>query len=114
VPDNFLPALFSGAITFVYPSIYEGFGLPILEAMATGTPVITSDRTALPEVSQGAAVHVNPLDTADITEALHRLISDSAIRQRLRSEGLARSQQLTWDRAARSTAEVLLEELDRD
>jgi glycosyltransferase involved in cell wall biosynthesis len=107
VPDEMLPALYSGAAAFVYPSLYEGFGLTVLEAMACGTPVICSSTTSLPEVAGDAAVLVDPSDTAAIGQAIQNLLADEHLRISLRSRGLARAQQFTWDRAAAETWQVL-------
>ena len=101
-----LPALYSGARAFVYPSLYEGFGLPPLEAMACGTPVITSNRSSLPEVVGDAAVLIDPLDTEDLAQAMLGLVTDSEWRARLRDAGLERVRQFTWDRTAKETLQV--------
>lgn len=97
VPDDDLPALYAGAQAFVFPSLYEGFGLPVLEAMACGTPVVSSDRTALPEVCGGAALLVDPTDQAAIASAVLAAIGDTGLRER----GLARAAEFSWERTAR-------------
>jgi len=107
VPDELLPALYSGATAFVYPSLYEGFGLTVLEAMACGTPVICSSTTSLPEVAGDAAVLVDPNHTAAISQAIQDLLVDETLRSSLRARGLARAQEFTWDRAAQQTWKVL-------
>ena len=107
VPDEHLPALYSGALGAVYPSLYEGFGLPPLEAMACGTPVITSSTTSLPEVTGKAALLVDPAKISEIAEAMKALIGGGQLREQLRLQGLARAAQFTWDRAAQSTWGVL-------
>ena len=99
--DADLPALYTLARAVALPSLYEGFGLPVLEAMACGTPVVTSNLSSLPEVAGDAALLVNPLDVDDLTAALQRLISDEALRATLRERGLARAATFTWERAAR-------------
>jgi glycosyltransferase involved in cell wall biosynthesis len=99
-----LTALYAGAEAFVFPSLAEGFGLPVLEAMACGTPVITSDRSALPEVAGEAAVLCDPADAQSIGDALARVLGDGGLAQRLSRAGLERATQYTWDRTARSTA----------
>ena len=88
---------------FVYPSIYEGFGLPLLEAMKSGVPVITSNVTSLPEIAGDAACLVDPLDVSSIGAGIERLANDNAMRSELVSRGLNRAAQFTWDRAARET-----------
>ena len=89
-PDADLPALYGGALAFVFPSLWEGFGLPVLEAMASGAPVVASNRGALPEVTGGAALLVDPAP-APLADALERLLADPALRERLRAAGLARA-----------------------
>jgi glycosyltransferase involved in cell wall biosynthesis len=98
--------LMAGAEVFVYPSLYEGFGLPPLEAMACGTPVIASTAASLPEIVGEAGLLVDPQDSAGLTQALERLLDDPALRARLRAQGLARARQFTWEAAARQTLAV--------
>jgi glycosyltransferase involved in cell wall biosynthesis len=109
VADDDLPALLSGALGFVFPSLYEGFGMPVLEAMACGAPVLTSTSSALPEVAGDAALLVDPADTATIAAGLARLATDAALRADLRARGLARAAQFTWERCAEETLAVLAE-----
>jgi glycosyltransferase involved in cell wall biosynthesis len=106
VADDLRPALQAGARAFVYPSLYEGFGLPPLEAMACGTPVLTSNVSALPEVMGDAALYVDPEDVPALAAALTRLWDDESLRADLRARGLARAQEFSWDRTARLTIEV--------
>jgi glycosyltransferase involved in cell wall biosynthesis len=102
-------ALLNGAEALVYPSLYEGFGLPILEAMACGTPVVTSDRSSLPEVAGDAAVLTDPDEPEAIASAIGRVLSDGELRERLRKAGLERAARFDWAETARKTAEVLRE-----
>jgi len=109
VADDDLPALYSGAVALVYPSIYEGFGLPALEAMATGTVPIVAHSTALPEVVGDAGVLVDPVRVEDLAEAIIRVVEDSDLRRTLSSRGIERCKEFTWERAADSTWRVLTE-----
>jgi len=106
VPDDLLPAVYSAAHVFAFPSLYEGFGLPILEAMACGTPVVASRASCLPEVAEGASVMVDPDDVEEMAGALEQAVSDQALRQQLIEKGLQRAAEYTWARAARSLLEV--------
>lgn len=103
VPDADLPAWFSGATALVFPSLFEGFGLPPIEAMACGCPVLSSDRGSLPEVVGSAARMFDPVDTAAIVSAMRALHANEAERQRLRQLGLARAAEFRWDRCAAQT-----------
>ena len=98
-----LPAVYQGAAAFLYPTLYEGFGLPVVEAMASGTPVITSNTSALKEVAAGYADLVNPLDADAIARAIAHVVSDGDHRASLKKLGLRRSQDFRWDRAAHQT-----------
>ncbi len=102
-----LPALYSGAVALVYPSLYEGFGLPPLEAMACGTPVIASNTTSLPEITGGAALLIDPLNEDAIGEAILRLLGDEHLRRTMSARSLAHVSKLTWDRSAAETRKVL-------
>lgn len=104
-----LAALLSASEAFVYPSLYEGFGMPVLEAMACGAPVLTSTTSSLPEVAGDAALLVNPLHTNEISQALERLWSDAELRRDLRERGLRRALEFRWERAAQQTLDVLRE-----
>jgi glycosyltransferase involved in cell wall biosynthesis len=103
VDDADLPALYSLAELFVFPTLYEGFGLPVLEAMACGTPVVCSDASSLPEVTGEAALLVAPTDVSGLTAAMRRALTDADLRARLFAAGLARARQFTWEDAARRT-----------
>jgi glycosyltransferase involved in cell wall biosynthesis len=103
VPDADLAALYSGARAFVYPSLYEGFGLPALEAMQCGTPVITSDSSSLPEVVGDAGLCVPPTDADALSEALLRLVTDDALAADLARRGQTRSALFSWDMTAEAT-----------
>ncbi len=107
VPQKDLPALLSGARLFVLPSLYEGFGLPVLEAMACGTPVICSNVSSLPEVAGDAAILVNPHDTAELIQALQRLLFDDALRRDLVQKGLNQVRRFSWDKCAQETLDIL-------
>jgi glycosyltransferase involved in cell wall biosynthesis len=106
VEDDDLPDLYRGAQIFVYPSLYEGFGLPVVEAMTCGTPVVTSNRSSLPEVVGDAALLINPTRPDDLAAAMSTLLSDGALHEELRRKGLARAKQFTWEAVARQTMEV--------
>lgn len=100
VADADLPALYTEALAGVFPSLYEGFGLPVLECMACGTPVITSDISSLPEVAGDACLLVNPYDLSQIRDTLKQLLDDSALRATLTEAGIRRAGQFTWHRSA--------------
>lgn len=101
-----LPLWYSAATAFVFPSFYEGFGLPVLEAMACGAPVITSDSSSLPEVAGDAALLVDPRDVDALAGAIERLMGSPGLRADLRERGLARAREFSWERTARETAAV--------
>ncbi len=103
VPRQELPLWYNGADVFVYPSLYEGFGLGPLEAMACGTPVVVSDRASLPEVVGGAGLTVSPDDAPALAEAMGAILSDAALATRLRERGLRRAGEFTWERTAQAT-----------
>ncbi|MGH2499014.1 MAG: glycosyltransferase family 4 protein, partial [Candidatus Limnocylindria bacterium] len=100
VAERDLPALYAGAAALAMPSLYEGFGLPCVEAMACGTPVVASDRAALPEACGGAALLADPDDPAAFADALRRAATDPSERERLRVAGLERAAVLSWERTA--------------
>lgn len=105
-PEADLPALYNGARVFVYPSQYEGFGLPVLEALQCGTPVITSNLSSMPEVAGDAALLVAPEDIGSIAESIRRLLQDDGLTRELSQRGLDRARQFSWRRCAEETLDV--------
>ncbi len=114
IADDDVPSVLSGASVLLYPSLYEGFGLPVLEAMACGIPVLTSRTSSLPEVAGDAALLVDPLSVPEITAAVQRLLADDALRVELARRGFERARLFTWERCARETLAVLEEALGAD
>jgi glycosyltransferase involved in cell wall biosynthesis len=106
IPDDDLPLFYSGAACFVYPSLFEGFGLPVLEAMACGTPVVTSNRAALPELTGDAALLVDPESVDELAAAIARVLTDAALARELGGRGLERSRRYSWAETARQTLAV--------
>jgi glycosyltransferase involved in cell wall biosynthesis len=106
VSEQDLCILYSGAEVLVYPAFAEGFGLPVLEAMACGTPVITSNVTSLPEVAGNAAILINPYSPAEIAGSLERVLSDEGLRNELSAKGLERAKKFSWEGTAEKTIEV--------
>ena len=106
VPFDQMPRLLAGAGVVVYPSLYEGFGLPPLEAMAVGTPVVASDRASLPEVLGDAALRVDPTDRRALSEALEAALTRPELREDLRERGRRRAREFSWDRCAELTLDV--------
>jgi glycosyltransferase involved in cell wall biosynthesis len=106
VPDKDLPALMNGALMFVYPSLYEGFGLPVLEAMACGVPVITSNLSSLPEIAGNATLLVDPYDVEGLAETMRHLIENEAARATLCSKGLSQAARFSWEEAAKQTIRI--------
>jgi glycosyltransferase involved in cell wall biosynthesis len=102
-----LPIIINQALALVFPSLWEGFGLPVLEAMACGTPVITSNLSSLPEVVGDAALLVDPYNTGEITEAMQAVATDSKLRSHLRTLSLKQASQFSWEKTAQATIEVL-------
>ncbi|MGI8632690.1 MAG: glycosyltransferase family 4 protein [Solirubrobacterales bacterium] len=107
VSEEQLEVLYRRAGVLAYPSLYEGFGLPVLEAMQSGAPVLTSDRSSLPEVAGDCAVYVDPSEIRQISAALRRLLTDHPQRARMAALGLARAQQFDWAVTARATRDIL-------
>jgi glycosyltransferase involved in cell wall biosynthesis len=106
VPEAKLPSLYRGAEALIFPSIYEGFGLPILEAMACGTPVVTANTTAMREVAGDAALLVDPTSVEQIARAMERIVSDTSLRLQLREKGRTRAAQFSWIDTASRVREV--------
>jgi glycosyltransferase involved in cell wall biosynthesis len=109
VPEEELPIFYSHAVALVYPSLYEGFGLPLIEAMACGAPVLTSSGSSLSEVAGNAALLVPPLSEDKMAEAMMALATDESLRAGLRGRGFARAAAFSWERTARETIEVYRE-----
>jgi glycosyltransferase involved in cell wall biosynthesis len=107
VGDDLLPALYAGAEFFAFPSLYEGFGLPVLEAMACGTPVLCSNSSSLPEVAGEAALLVDPLEIESIAAGMQQLAADAALRANLRERGLVQARAFNWDLTAKRTWDLL-------
>ncbi len=107
VPDEDLPGLYAGATFFIMPSLFEGFGLAVLEAMACGTPVITSHAGALPEVAGDAAIQVDPTSVEAMAEAMRTLLLDEGLRSALRQKGMERACKFSWERSAQEISKVL-------
>jgi glycosyltransferase involved in cell wall biosynthesis len=106
VSDEELPLLYAGASLFLFPSLHEGFGLPVLEAMASGTPVITSNVTSLPEIAGHAAIVIDPSSTRDLSDAMARVLKDEVLAESLRKRGLERARHFSWAETARRTLQV--------
>jgi glycosyltransferase involved in cell wall biosynthesis len=106
VPDRDLFALYETARLLLYPSLQEGFGLPVLEAMACGCPVITANTSSLPEVAGDAAILADPSDAPRLAEAIQKLLTDDGLARELSRKGLERAALFSWERCARETVEV--------
>lgn len=107
VPETELPSVYTGATALVFPSLYEGFGLPVIEAMACGTPVVTSNTTSLPEAAGDAALLVDPESVEEISAAITRLVNDSILVQDLRFKGLKQAARFSWKSTADKVHRVL-------
>jgi glycosyltransferase involved in cell wall biosynthesis len=107
VPDDDMPLLYCGSRLFVFPSLYEGFGIPLAEAMACGTPVVASNSSSIPEVVQDAAVLVSPRSPEEFAGAIRRVLSDSGLRGLLIARGLRRAAEFSWESSARKVLDVL-------
>jgi glycosyltransferase involved in cell wall biosynthesis len=106
VPGKDLPVFYNLADLFVFPSLYEGFGIPLLEAMASGCPVITSDRGATREIAGEAAMLVEPENREELADMVQRVLADGRLRQDLIERGLKRANEFSWERCARETLSV--------
>ncbi len=113
LPDETLAVLYRLAAVFVFPSLSEGFGLPPIEAMACGAPVVTSNVSSLPEVTGGAAVLVDPYDVESIADGMARVLSNPALREELRVKGIARALEFSWERSVSRTREIYQEVAER-
>jgi glycosyltransferase involved in cell wall biosynthesis len=109
LPDETLAILYRLAAVFVFPSLYEGFGLPPLEAMASGTPVVTSNVSSLPEVTGGAAVLVDPYDVDSIVDGIRRVLTNPALAAELRAKGIERAREFSWERSVERTRQLYAE-----
>lgn len=107
VPHDAVASVYRNADVFVHPSAFESFGLPVLEAMASGTPVVASNRTAVPEIVGDAGLIVDPADVEGMADSIHRLITDRSLRDTLVRKGYERAKSFTWEQAARDTVKVL-------
>ena len=105
--------MISGADVFVFPSLHEGFGMPPLEAMACGTPVVVSITSSLPEVVGDAGITVDPYDVENIAEAIYRVISDRDLNKQMRKKGLERARLFSWEKAAGETLTILENTLNK-
>lgn len=106
VPEQDLPLLYNVADVFVYPSLYEGFGLPVLEAMACGIPVVTTNVSSMPEITGDAGVLVDPYDVDSMADAIRRVVVDREIHAELECKGLERARMFSWERTAKETVAV--------
>lgn len=106
IPDDELPELYNLAEVYVHTTLYEGFGLPVLEAMSCGTPVITSNRSSLPEIAGGAALLVDPGNVEEMAAAMHRVLTDAGLRKQMSQKGLEQSKLFTWEKTAQATLKI--------
>ena len=107
VPYSELPKIINQALALVFPSLWEGFGFPVLEAMACGTPVITSNISSLPEVAGDAAILINPYDIKQLSEAMHLIATDAQLQNRLSQLGIERAKKFSWEKTGKATVEIL-------
>jgi glycosyltransferase involved in cell wall biosynthesis len=114
VPSHELPLWYNAATVLAYPSLYEGFGMPVTEAQACGTPVLTSNTSSLPEAAGDAALLIDPRNVEEIAAALNLVLEDRALRKDLRERGLAHARTFNWSRTAQQTIEVYRRALSRE
>ena len=107
IEDNTLVNAYREAIAFIYPSFHEGFGLPVLEAMSCGTPVITSNNSSLPEIGKDSVLYCDPSSLEDISSAMERVSTDSLLGEKLSNMGLRRAEYFSWKKTAQKTAQVI-------
>jgi len=108
VPFSDLPVLFSNAAVFVFPALYEGFGIPILEAFASGTPMVAADNSSLPEVGGDAALYFESESSQDLYQKIKQVLENEMLRNELISKGHARSKEFSWQKCAGQTYDVLV------
>lgn len=106
IPEEELPIFYNLAKIFVYPSLYEGFGFPVLEALSCGTPVITSNTSSLPEVVGNAAIMVNPLDTKVLAEKMYEVLTNRELQLKLKKAGIKRAKEFSWEKTAKETLKI--------
>ena len=106
IPDEDLSLLYSGSECFVFPSLYEGFGIPVLEAMKSGVPVITSNVSSLPEIGGDAALYVDPYNEEEIAKAMEKIVEDGQLKETLIEKGLKRAKLFSWKKMAEETLEI--------
>lgn len=109
VADEDMPVLYSGAAVFVYPSLYEGFGLPVLEAMQCGTPVVCTDNSSLPEVGGEAACYISGHDVAETAVLLEQICFDESLRRRLSEKSIKQAQNFSWNKFINKVTKIILE-----
>ena len=113
VPDEDMAALYSAADAFLFPTLYEGFGIPVIEAQSCGTPVLTSNVSSLPEVGGDAAVYVDPYDVEDICDGIVKITGDASLAQELRQKGCENAKRFSWEKSAEILREVIEREVMR-
>lgn len=112
VPEEHLPYLYTGCTASIYPSLYEGFGMPVLEALACGSPVITSNISSMPEITADAALLVDPRSVDQLTAAMERMLSEGGLREKMKNQALARAAKFSWEKTAQETLEIYSSTVD--